>query len=147
MDRSSEDTFSAERRIVTLIHSAIAGASIAATLELASRENLDVLLLVSLACFAVALPAAIALVVLSQVIYAVGKQPESGNVRSSKSWPVLTSVLAVADQLACFGGFLALFWHFHWIVGAIFLFAAALAYLTLWVAERRMREKSVLQTV
>ena len=63
-----------ERRVIILIHSAIAGASIAATLELASRETHPPLLLFSLGSFAIAIPAALALVILSQVVYELGKQ-------------------------------------------------------------------------
>ena len=69
----------------------------------------------------------------------MGGQTES----TGQEWPVLSWVLAVADQLACFGGFLALFWHFHAIIGAIFLFATSLAYLTTWLAEWKMRSKQV----
>ena len=55
MDDSIEArTSSAERRVVILVHSAIAGASLAASLELASRETLTLLLLTALGCFAVA---------------------------------------------------------------------------------------------
>jgi ABC-type protease/lipase transport system fused ATPase/permease subunit len=49
-------------------------------------------------------------------------------------------VLAVVDQLACYLGFLAIFWYFHWIIGTIFLAATVVAFLTLWTAEKRLRE-------
>ncbi len=130
-----------ERRIITLVHSAIAGGSIAATLELASLETLSPLLLVALGCFAVAIPASIALVILAQVIYELGKQvyPDASIV--GQQWPPLSFFLAIIDQLACYTGFLLLFWHFHWIIGSIFLSATALAFITTWMAEKGLRGK------
>lgn len=127
------DTFSEERRIVTLVHSAIAGASIAATLELSSRETLAPLLLFALTGFAIAIPTAIAILILSQVLH----------LGASQHWPRYSYLLAVADQIACFAGFLALFWHFHWSIGTLFLLASALAFLTLLMAEKRLRGKPI----
>jgi len=136
---TTENTFLLERRIVLLVHSAIAGASLAAVLQLASRETQTPLLLVSLACFAIAIPSAIAMVILSQVIFGLGNR--SGI--SGQTWPALSYVLAVADQLACSAGFLALFWNFHWIIGLIFLAAEVLAVLTVWMAELKLRRVGV----
>ena len=130
----------AERRVIVLIHSAIAGASIAATLELASRETHPPLLLFSLGSFAIAIPAALALVILSQVIYELGKQYLANGGVENQSWPVLSFVLAVVDQVACYLGFLAIFWYFHWIIGMIFLAATIVGFLTLWTAEKKLRE-------
>ena len=132
----------AERRVILLIHSAIAGASIAATLELASRETHPPLLLFSLGSFAIAIPAALALVILSQVIYELGKQYLANGGVENQSWPALTVVLAVVDQVTCYLGFLGIFWYFHWIIGMIFLAATGVAFLTLWTAEKRLREKA-----
>ena len=50
-----------ERRMVVVVHSGIAGASIAAVVELASRPTVDNMHVVSLGAFAVAIPAAIAM--------------------------------------------------------------------------------------
>ncbi len=130
-----------ERRIITPVHSAIAGGSIAATLELASLETLSPLLLVALGCFAVAIPAAIALVILAQVIYELGKQVYPDASIEGQQWPPLSFFLAIIDQLACYTGFLLLFWHFHWIIGSIFLSATALAFITTWMAEKGLRGK------
>lgn len=135
------ETNLAERRIITLVHSAIAGGSIAATLELASRETLTPLLLAALGCFAVAIPAAIALVILAQVIYELGKQIYPDASIESQHWPPLSFVLAIIDQVACYGGFLLLFWHFHWVIGSVFLSATALAFITTWMAEKGLRGK------
>ena len=132
----------AERRVIVLIHSAIAGASIATTLELASRETHPPLLLFSLGSFAIAIPAALALVILSQVIYELGKQYLANGGVENQSWPVLSFVLAVVDQVACYLGFLAIFWYFHWIIGIIFLAATVVGFLTLRTAEKGLREKA-----
>lgn len=132
----------AERRVIIVIHSAIAGASIAATLELASRETLHPPLLLSLGSFAIAIPAALALVILSQVIYELGKQYIANDGVESQSWPALAVVLAVVDQVACYLGFLGIFWYFHWIIGMIFLAATTVAFLTIWTAEKKLREQA-----
>ena len=134
-------TFRLERRIVTLIHSAIAGASIAASLELASRETLSPLLLFAVGCFAVAIPSAIALVILAQVLFELAKPPAPEEEGEERYWPRLSYVLAVIDQIGCYLGFLALFWHFAWIVGVIFLLATVIAYMTVWIAEKDLRRK------
>jgi protein-S-isoprenylcysteine O-methyltransferase Ste14 len=130
----------AERRIVILIHGSIAGASIAACLQLASRETLSPLLLLAVGCFAVAIPAAITLVTLAQVIFELVKPLVPEEESRERYWPRLSYVLAVVDQISCYLGFLALFWHFSWIVGAIFLLATAIAYLTVWIAEKNLRK-------
>ena len=71
--QTHEDNLSEERRIALLVHSAIAGASIAATFALVTRPVLEPLLLIALGCFAIAIPSAIAMVILSQVIYDVAR--------------------------------------------------------------------------
>ena len=132
-------TSSAERRVVILVHGAIAGASLAASLELASRETLSPLLLTALGCFAVAVPASIALVVLSQVIYELEKSSQPAAELGSQNWPALSVVLAVVDQIACYLGFLLIFWGFHWIIGMIFLVATLVGFATIWMEERQLR--------
>jgi hypothetical protein len=141
-------TLPAERRIVILVHSALAGTSIAASLELASRETLTPLLLVALGCFAITIPAAIALVILSQVISEVAKAFDASETLESQSWPLLSYVLAVADQIGCYLGFLLIFWHFHWIIGMIFLIATGFALVTTWMAGNALRkmEKALAET-
>ena len=124
-----------------LVHSAIAGASIAANFALVTRTVLEPLLLVALGCFAVAIPSAIAMVILSQVIYDVARQNAFDLATENQIWPALSYVLAVVDQIACYFGFVTLFWFFHWIVGVIFLLATVLALLTARMAERKMRKK------
>ena len=144
MDNQTEvTTSSAERRIVILVHGAIAGASLAASLELASRETLSTLLLTALGCFAVAVPASIALVVLSQVIYELGKGSQTDAGLGSQNWPALSVVLAVVDQIACYLGFLLIFWSFHWIIGMIFLVATMVAFATIWMEERQLRNMKI----
>jgi hypothetical protein len=141
--RTNEDTFPEERRIAVLVHSAIAGASIAATFALVARSVLEPLLLIALGCFAVAIPSAIAMVILSQVIYEVARQNTSDHMTENQYWPALSYVLAVVDQIACYFGFVLLFWFFHWIIGGIFLLATVLALLTTWMAEWRIRKRMI----
>jgi hypothetical protein len=144
MDNQTEvKTSSAERRVVILVHGAIAGASLAASLELASRETLSPLLLTALGCFAVAVPASIALVILSQVIYELAKGSQPDAARGSQNWPALSIVLAVVDQITCYLGFLLIFWSFHRIIGMIFLVATMVAFATIWMEGRQLRNTEI----
>ena len=145
--RAEGKTPSTERRIVILVHGAIAGAGIAASLELASRETLSSLLLFALGCFAVTIPSAIALVILAQVIYEVGKASTPDGESQEQNWPVFSYVLAVVDQIGCYLGFVALFWHFSWIIGMIFLLATTVAYVTIWVAAKSLRRTMKMKTM
>ena len=74
------------------------------------------------------------------MIYELGKgaQPDLG--LRNQNWPALSVVLAVVDQLACYLGFLLIFWNFHWIIGMIFLVATIIAFATLWMEERHLRD-------
>lgn len=130
-----------ERRVVVLVHSAIAGGSIAAVLELATRETLTMLQLIALGCFAVAIPTAIAMVILSRVIFVLERPADLATGNEGQSWPTLSYVLAASDQVACYLGFLALFWHFQWIVGTIFLLATVFALYVTWMTDRKLRNK------
>jgi hypothetical protein len=124
-----------ERRIVVLVHSAIAGASIAAVVELASRPILEPLHLISAGAFAAAIPAAIALVVLSSFVFGGNLARRSDNV----DWPRASYLLAVLDQIACFVGFATLSFSFHLIVGLVFIAATGMAYGILLVTDRRLK--------
>jgi hypothetical protein len=130
-----------ERRIVVLVHTAIAGGSMAAVLELATRETWTMLQLIALGCFAVAVPTAIAMVILSRVLLVLEGPTELAASSEGQSWPALSYALAASDQVACYLGFLALFWHFQWIVGTIFLFATVFALSVTWMTDRTLRSK------
>lgn len=125
-----------ERRIVVLVHSAIAGASIAAVVELASRATLDQMHLASLGAFAIAIPAAIAMVVLASFMFGGNQTTQAALV---DAWPRSSYLLAVLDQIACYAGFAILFFSFHFIVGAAFVAVTLMAYGTLWSANRHMK--------
>ncbi len=134
----SEEISDADLRFAIVNHGAIAGASVAAVIQLAGREQLSSLLLISLACFALAIPSALIVVLLFRFRYR--DQPLAGPLKPlSKPWPDLRYIVVLQDvnYVACFGGFLALFSHFHLLTGGIFLFASALAFTIGIVASRR----------
>ena len=130
-----------ERRVVVLGHSAIAGGSIAAVLELATRETLTMLQMVALGCFAVAVPTAIAMVILSRVLLVLEGPAALAASSEGQSWPASSYALAASDQVACYLGFLALFWHFQWIVGTIFLLATVFALYVTWMTDKKLRNE------
>lgn len=113
----------------------------AAVLELASRETIITLQLVALGCFAVAVPTAIAMVILSRVLLVLEGPTELAADTKGQSWPLLSYALAAIDQVACYLGFLALFWHFQWIVGIIFLLTTIFALSVTWITDRKLRRQ------
>ena len=130
--------YSAEEwRLATLVHSAIAGVSLAATVELANSQNLSNWLLVASVLFALALPSSVSSVVLlmyfqprkkSQPIEAMIKRPV---------WSGISSLLALLSQLACAGGVLLLFLHLHWTAGVAFISTSVIAIVTLVALGRQ----------
>lgn len=113
----------------------------AAVLELAARETWTMLQLIALGCFAVAVPTAIAMVILSRVLLVLEGPTDFAAGGEGQSWPALSYALAASDQVACYLGFLALFWHFQWIVGTIFLLATVFALSVTWMTDRKLRNK------
>jgi uncharacterized membrane protein YesL len=120
-----------EWRLATLVHSAIAGVSLAATVELANAQDLSNLLLAASFLFALALPSSVSSVVLLLYFQARNpSQPKEGGMKHPL-WSGISSMLALMAQLACFGGVLLLFWHIHWIAGVAFVSTSLIAVVTL----------------
>ncbi|HEX5696322.1 MAG TPA: hypothetical protein VFZ15_08035, partial [Acidimicrobiia bacterium] len=100
------------------------------------RPAVDQMHLVSLGAFAIAIPAAIAIVVLASFIFGVNQttQDTSGGV-----WPRSSYLFAILDQIACYAGFAILFFNFHVIVGAAFVTVTLMAYGMLWSANQSIK--------
>jgi hypothetical protein len=124
--------FSAEDwRLATVSHSAIAGVSLAAVIELANNQGLSNWLVAASVLFALALPSAVSLVVMLLYVQARREfRPDEPAVRH-QLWSRVSNLLALTDQLACFGGVLLLFWHIHWIAGVAFFITSLVAMATL----------------
>src|SRR5512143_1219993 len=116
-----------EWRLATLVHSAIAGVSLAATLELANSQVRSIWLLAASVLFALALPASVSSVVLLQYFQARNQSQYIEAVTKHPLWSWISSVLALVAQLACFGAVLLLFWHLHWIAGVTFVSTSLIA--------------------
>ena len=130
--------FSAEEwRLVTLVHSAIAGVSLAATIELANSQNLSNWLLAASVLFALALLASVSSVVILMYFQAHNKSQPVEAVIKRPVWSGISSLLALIGQLACFGGVLLLFWHLHWIAGVAFISTSVIAVVTLVALGRK----------
>lgn len=125
-------------RIGLLMHTAIAGASIAAVVQLASRESMTQVLLLSVICFAITIPTSVAMIFISQLIYPQGINSIFARRMEMQKWPVLSYLIAGAEQCTFFGGFLALFWSFQPVAGVIFLAASILAVLTAYQVEKKV---------
>ena len=131
------DTQSEEWRLATLVHSAIAGVSLAAIVELANSQALSTWLLAASVLFALALPASVSSVVLLQYFQARNQSQYVEAVMKHPLWSWMSSLLALMAQLACFGGVLLLFWHIHWIAGVAFLSTSLIAIVTLVALGRK----------
>ena len=97
-------------RLGILVHTAIAGASFAAVIQLASRESIDQVLLVSIFCFAVAIPASVAMVFISQLAIPEGMKFSEASQMNKKRLPLLSYLIPLVEQVSFFVGVLALFW-------------------------------------
>jgi len=126
-------------RLGILIHTAIAGASIAAVIELASRETLDPLKMLSIYCFAFAIPASVAMIFISNLLYPEGMRSTLANRMETQKWPILTYFVAFAEQSSFFGGFLLLFWSFRPVAGILFLASSLLAFITVYQIELKLK--------
>ena len=126
-------------RLGILIHTAIAGASIGAVIELASRETLDQLKMLSIFCFAFAIPASVAMIFISNLLYPEGMRSTMAKRMETQKWPLLTYFVAIAEQISFFGGFLVLFWSFRPVAGMLFLASSLLAFITVSQIEKRLR--------
>ena len=118
------------------MHPAIAGASFAAVIELASRESLSQATVVSVLCFAVAIPASVAMVCISQLVIPEGTELGDTSL-VSKKMPLLSYLVPVAEQISFFTGVLALLWSLHPAASVLFLVVTLLAFLAVNQVERR----------
>jgi hypothetical protein len=123
-------------RLGILIHTAIAGASFAAVIQLASRENLDQALILSIFCFAIAIPASVAMVFISQLVIPEGMKFSKASQMETKRLPLLSYLIPLAEQLSFFVGVLALFWSFHPVASLLLLVASFLAFLAVKLVEK-----------
>lgn len=119
------------------MHSAIAGASFAAVIQLASRDNLSQPVVLSVFCFAIAIPASVAMVFISQLVIPDGAEISDASEVSSKRMPVLAYVVPLTEQISFFTGVLVLFWSFHPAAAALFLVVSFVALLAVTQVERR----------
>ena len=126
-------------RLGILIHTAIAGASIAAVIQLASRETLDQLKMLSILCFALAIPASVALIFISNLLYPEGMRSAMAIRMEKQKWPLLAYLVAIAEQISFFGGFLLLFWSFQPVAGILFLASSLLAFITVYQVENKLK--------
>lgn len=131
-DISNEDL-----KLIVLVHSALAGASFAAVVEIGNRDPLGGPLLLSLACFAVSIPVSLLVVLLLNYrILERARSQEDGRL-PIRHWPSSWFVQAFRyiAYVGCYGGFLALFWSFHAFIGLLFLATSAAAFGVALAAE------------
>ena len=126
-----------EWRLATLVHSAIAGVSLAATVELANSPSLSSWLLAASVLFALALPSSVSSVVMLLYFQARDKSQAGKVIMKHQLWSGISTLLALVAQLACFGGVLLLFCHLHWIAGVTFAATSLIAVITLAALGRK----------
>jgi len=96
----------------------MAAVDFACILTILSQSSLTIALKVSLYSFAASLPFLIALLLNADVI------PERG---VSKHWKKLTVIMVVIGILGCLVGISAIFFHFSFKVGLVFLIASIIS--------------------
>ena len=116
-------------KLIILIHSALAGASVAAVIQISGRELTSLPLLVALSCFAITIP--FSLLVILLLNYRLLERARWGKAERHRIqyWPssFFLQIFRYITYTASFGGFLALFWNFHAVIGLIFLVTSAIA--------------------
>ena len=120
------------------MHTAIAGASFAAVIQLASRENLTQVLIFSIFCFAIAIPASVAMVFISQLVIPEGMKFRGTSQAQKNRLPPLSYLIPLAEQVSFFVGVLALFWSFHPIASVLLLVMSLLALLAVKQVEKML---------
>jgi hypothetical protein len=138
VSRRRIDPPAADLRMLTVVMGALAGASLAAVVQLASRDRLTTPLLVSAACFAVAIPTSVVTTLMLNYRVLERGQRGAASEPDRPLWPPFRLLLVRRNTAytACFGGFLGLFWSFHFAVGMRFLVMSVLALAMSLAAER-----------
>ena len=77
-------------RLGILVHTVITGASFAAVIQLASREKLNQVLILSIFCFAVAIPASVAMIFISQLVIPEGMKFSEASQMEKQRLPLLS---------------------------------------------------------
>ena len=124
-------------RLGILMHPAIAGASFAAVIQLASRESLSLAAVVSVCFFAIAIPASVAMVCISQLVIPEGMELGETSQVSKKRMPLLSYLIALTEQISFFMGVAVLFWSLHLAASGLFLVVTVVALLAVNQIERR----------
>ncbi len=123
-------------RLGILMHPAIAGASFAAVIQLATRESLSLEAVVSVCSFAIAIPASIAMVYISQLVIPEGTELGETSQVSRKRVPLFMYLIALTEQLSFFVGVAALLWSLHVAAAGLFLLVTVAAVLAVNQVER-----------
>lgn len=126
-----------EWRLATLAHSAIAGVSVAAIVELANSQAPSNWLLAASVLFALALPSSVSSVVILLYFRARNQSQYVEAMMKHPVWSVISSLLALIAQLACFGGILLLFCQLSWMAGVAFTFTSVIAVVTVVALGRK----------
>ena len=95
------------------------GVNLVITVQLLSLPSLDIPLNIALHCFALSTPF-LALIVMIHTIESC--------YENTIIWPFEIDFWFVLSPLVSFIGITALFWHFSWIVGALFALGAIYAF-------------------
>ena len=107
-------------------------------IQLASRESIDQVLLLSIFCFAIAIPASVAMVFISQLAIPEGMKFSEASQMNTKRLPLLSYLIPLAEQVSFFVGVLALFWSFNPIASVLFLVVSFLALLAVKQIEKTL---------
>jgi len=125
-------------RLGILLHTAIAGASFAAVIQLASRETVNQVLILSIFCFAIAIPASVAMVFISQLAVPEEMKFSEPSQAEKKRLPLLSYLIPLAEQVSFFAGVFTLFWSFHPMASVVFLGVSFLAILAVKQVEKML---------
>ncbi len=131
LDEASDE----ELKLVSLIHSALAGVCVAAVMEISTREQYNTYILISQASFAITIPFTLLVVLLLRYRALVKAKFNRGVL--IRYWPNSTTIqnFRSVTYITGFIGFLAIFLNFHMLIGIIFFLSSMITFVVAWNAE------------
>ena len=112
----------------TLVTSGLVGVSVVSIVQLASISNLSASLLTAIFCFSVSIP------FLAATIFILAHESDSTDVFQTTYY----SILGICGMLLSLGGIAALFFHFHYAAGGVFIISSIVAML---LAEKHLEKR------
>ena len=112
----------------TLVTSGLVGVNVVSVVQLASNANLSTSLLAAIFCFSISIP------FLAATIFILTHESDSTDAFQTTYY----SILGICGMFLSLGGIGALFFHFHYAAGGVFIVSSIVA---IALAEKHLGER------